>query len=116
MKARLSRELPPWLISLLFMMGFFVVVFVFLTPIVLLPGITLNAFLSRSGLTQLAHMFLPLAVLALSQYFIIRYIHGISSREMAERLMDYREHSLQGLAREDLEPAPGEAGGVKAPV
>ena len=113
MKARLSRELPPWLISLLFMMGFLVVVFVFLTTIILLPGVTLNAFLSRSGLTQLAHMFLPLAVLAISQYFIIRYIHGISSREMAERLMDYREHSLQGLAREDLDPAPGVAGGVE---
>jgi hypothetical protein len=112
-KARLSRELPAWLISLLFMMGFLVVVFVFLTTIILLPGVTLNAFLSRSGLTQLAHMFLPLAVLAISQYFIIRYIHGISSREMAERLMDYREHSLQGLAREDQDPAPGASGGVE---
>jgi hypothetical protein len=113
MKDRLSRELPPWLISLLFMMGFLIVVFVFLTTIILLPGVTLNAFLSESGLTQLAYRFLPLAVLAISQYFIIRYIHGISSREMAERLMDYREHSLQGLAVENMDPAGGDAAAVE---
>jgi hypothetical protein len=113
MKDRLARELPPWLISLLFMMGFLVVVFVFLTTIILLPGITLNAFLSESGLTQLAYMFLPVGILAISQYFIIRNIHGITSREMAGRLMDYREHALQGLAGEDRDPAPGDAAGVE---
>jgi hypothetical protein len=113
MKDRLARELPPWLISLLFMMGFLVVVFVFLTTIILLPGITLNAFLSESGLTQLAHMFLPVGILAISQYFIIRYIHGITSRRMAERLMDYREHALQGLTGKDRDPTPGDTEGVE---
>jgi hypothetical protein len=108
MKDRLSRDLPPWLISLLFMMGFLVMVFVFLTTIILLPGITLNAFLSESGLTQLAHLFLPVGILAVSQYFIIRFIHGITSRQMAERLMDYREHSLQVLAGEERDPAGSE--------
>jgi hypothetical protein len=111
-KDRLARELPPWLISLMFMMGFLVVVFVFLTTIILLPGVTLNAFLSESGLTELAYMFLPVGVLAISQYFIIRYIHGITSRKMAVRLMDYRENSLQSLAH-DPEPAQEEAAGVE---
>jgi hypothetical protein len=109
-KDRLARELPPWLISLLFLMGFLVVVFVFLTTIILLPGVTLNAFLSESGLTRLAYMFLPVGVLAICQYFIIRYIHGITSRQMAERLLDFREHALRGLAGEG-DPVPGELSG-----
>ena len=112
-KDRLARELPPWLISLLFLMGFLVVVFVFLTTIILLPGITLNAFLSESGLTGLAYMFLPVGILAVSQYFIIRYIHGITSRQMAERLMDYREHALRGLAGEGGDPATGDPSGAE---
>ncbi len=98
---RLSRELPPWIISLLFITGFLIVVFIILTTIIFLPGVTLNAFLTESGLTKLAHLFLPLGVLAISQYFIIRYIHGKTSREMAERLMDFREHLLRSLT-EDL--------------
>jgi len=96
-RTRLSRDLPPWIISLLFLTGFLLVVFIFLTTIILLPGVTLNAFLTESGLTELAHLFLPLGILAISQYFIIRSIHGKTSRTMAERLMDYREHVLRSL-------------------
>ena len=99
---RLSRELPPWIISLLFISGFLIVVFIILTTIILLPGVTLSAFLTGSGLTKLAHIFfLPLGVLAISQYFVIRYIHGRTSRTMAGRLMDYREYLLMSL-EEDL--------------
>ena len=85
-------------------------VFVFLTTIILLPGITLNAFLTESGLTELAYMFLPIGVLALSQYFIIRSIHGKTSRVMAERLMDYRETVLRSLAHDIGDTTPGSAG------
>ena len=99
---RLSRDLPPVVISLLFLTGFLAIVFLFLTTIILLPGITLNAFLTESGLTQLAHMILLLGILAVSQYFIIRTLHGKRSRAMAERLMDYREMLLVSLA-EDVE-------------
>jgi hypothetical protein len=99
---RLSRDLPPVIISLLFLTGFLAVVFLFLTTIILLPGITLNAFLSESGLRELAHMVLLLGILAVSQYFIIRRIHGGRSRVMAERVMDYREMLLLSLA-EDVE-------------
>ncbi|MDD1685812.1 hypothetical protein [Methanoregula sp.] len=99
---RLSRDLPPAIISLLFLTGFLTIVFLFITTIILLPGITLNAFLTGSGLSELAHMFLLLGVLVVSQYFIIRYIHGKTSRVMAERLLDYREELLRSLER-DLE-------------
>ncbi|MGA2121260.1 MAG: hypothetical protein ABSG49_04360 [Methanoregula sp.] len=109
-RTRLSRELPPWFISLLFLTGFLVVVFLFLTTIILLPGVTLNAFLTESGLTKLAYMFLPLGVLAISQYFIIRSIHGKTSRAMAERLMDYRENVLRNIVKDAEDNAPGSAG------
>jgi len=109
-KSRLSRELPPWIISILFLTGFLVVVFVFLTTIILLPGITLNAFLTESGLTKLAHMFLPVGILAISQYFIIRSLHGRTSRVMAERLMDYRESVLRSLAQDVGDATPGSSG------
>jgi hypothetical protein len=56
-----------------------------------------NAFLNQSDLRELGHLFSLIAILAFSQYFIIRYIHGITSRTMAERLFDYKEDSLRGL-------------------
>jgi len=107
-RTQLSRELPPVIISLLFLTGFLAVVFLFLTTIILLPGITLNAFLTESGLTELAHMIALLAILAVSQYFIIRTIHGQRSRVMAGRLMDYRELLLKSLAK-DVEEGGGNA-------
>lgn len=108
----LSRDLPAWIISLLFLTGFLIVVFIILTTIILLPGITLNAFLTGSGLTELAHLFIPVGILALSQYVIIRFIHGRASRVMAERLMDYRKNALTELrdyiSREPSDPANGQ--------
>jgi len=91
------RKLPPWLVSAMFIYGFFLAIFLFLTTIILLPGITLNAFLDQSKLTELGHVFSLIAVLATSQYFIIRYIHGITSRIMADRLFDFKEHALSDL-------------------
>ena len=96
-KHHLSRDLPSWFISLLFFIGFLIIVFIFMTTIILLPGVTLNAFLTGSGLTELAYLFVLLAILALSQYVVIRSIHGKTSRVMAGRLMDYWESSLREL-------------------
>jgi hypothetical protein len=59
--------------------------------------VTLNAFLNQSQLAELGHLFTLLAILATSQYFIIRYIHGITSRRMADRLFDFKEQSLTEL-------------------
>jgi hypothetical protein len=97
-KSSLHRQkLPPWLVTAMFIYGFLLVIFLFLTTIILLPGITLNAFLNQSELTELGHVFSLIAVLATSQYFIIRYIHGITSRIMADRLFDFKEHALSDL-------------------
>lgn len=96
-KTRLARDLPPWLISFLFLTGFLLVVLVFLTTIILMPGMTLNNFMTQSGITELAHRFGLVGILVITQYFIIRYIHGITSRVMAERLFAHREHALSDL-------------------
>ena len=97
-KHRLIHEyLPSQLVTVLFIIGFLIAIMLFLTTIILLPGITLKAFLNASQLTDLGNLFSLLAVLAVSQYFIVRYIHGFTSRSMAERLFDYKEYSLTSL-------------------
>lgn len=97
-KRRLTHEkLPPRIITVMFLIGFLIALVLFLTTIILLPGITLQAFLDQSQLTKLGNLVALLTVLGLSQYFIIRYIHGITSRTMAGRLFDYKENVLQDL-------------------
>jgi len=92
-----QQKLPPQLVTAMFIFGFLLAIFLFLTTIIFLPGVTLNAFLDQSQLTNLGHLFSLLAILAFSQYFIIRYIHGITSRTMADRLFDFKENSLRDL-------------------
>ncbi|PKL58039.1 MAG: hypothetical protein CVV34_04415, partial [Methanomicrobiales archaeon HGW-Methanomicrobiales-5] len=104
------QKLPPQLVAVMFVFGFLIAIFLFLTTMIYLPGVTLNAFLNQSQLTELGHLFSLLAILAISQYFIIRYIHGITSRSMADRLFDFKEQSLQELLdREDKAPGISEA-------
>ena len=91
------KRLPPQLVTAMFIFGFLLAIFLFLTTIIFLPGVTLGAFLDQSQLDELGHLFSLLAILALSQYFIIRYIHGITSRAMADRLFDFKENSLKDL-------------------
>ena len=110
-KSRLRRRhLPPQLVTGMFIFGFLIAIFLFLTTIIYLPGVTLNAFLNQSQLTELGHLFSLLAILAISQYFIIRFIHGITSRLMAERLFDYKENVLTELM--EAENAPERTGAV----
>ncbi|MHB8163289.1 MAG: hypothetical protein ACYDDV_02950 [Methanoregula sp.] len=110
-KRTLHRQrLPPQLVAAMFIFGFLLAIFLFLTTIIYLPGVTLNAFLNESQLTELGHLFALLAVIAFSQYFIIRYLHGITSRTMADRLFDFKEQSLQELLdREESNPSTTDA-------
>jgi hypothetical protein len=97
-KRRLIHEkLPARIITVMFLIGFLVAMVLFLTTIILLPGITLKAFLDQSKMTEIGNVFGLIAVLAVSQYFIIRYIHGNTSRTMAERLFDFKENVLLDL-------------------
>lgn len=83
--------------TVLFLIGFLFAAIVFFTTIIILPGITLNAFLTQSRLSELGDLFVLLAVLAISQYFIVRSIHGFTSRTMAGDFFDYKENLLLNL-------------------
>jgi hypothetical protein len=83
--------------TVLFIIGFLFAVVLFFTTIIILPGITLSAFLAQSRLSELGDLFVLLAVLAISQYFIVRFIHGSTSRKMAEDFFDYKEQLLVNL-------------------
>jgi hypothetical protein len=99
-RKRLYREnIPPWMVSLIFMTGILFAAFIFLTAIILLPGMTVMAFMSQSGLNELAFLILFIVILAVSQYFLIRHIHGTTSRQMAVRILDFQEDSLKELGR-----------------
>ena len=103
MKTRLTdNKVPPILISAMFMLGIGFAVILILVTIILLPGITVTAFLTDSGIAVLGHLVALIVMLAISQYFIIRYIHGISSRLMARRLLDYKENTLRDLLEHDI--------------
>jgi hypothetical protein len=105
MKNQLSRDMfPPWLVSGLFMGGILMAVLLFLTTIILLPGVTVNTFISQSGLSELGHLVTLLVVLSVSQYFAVRYIHGIASKAMGIRLLDNRERALQNLLELEYQP------------
>ncbi len=98
-RKRLSREnIPPWMVSAIFLTGILIAVFLFLTAVILLPGLTVTAFMSQSGLNELGFLVLFITILAVSQYFIIRHIHGITSRAMAVRILNFQEESLRELA------------------
>ncbi len=91
------RNIPPQMVAAIFLFGVMIAVFLFLVTIIYLPGVTVKAFLNQSELAGLGHLFSLLALLAISQYFIIRFIHGITGRTMADRLFDFKEQSLQDL-------------------
>lgn len=117
MKSTLHRQkLPPQLVTGMFIFGFLLAIFLFLTTIIYLPGVTLNAFLNQSQLTELGHLFSLLAILAVSQYFIIRYIHGFTSRTMANRLFDFKVQSLQELLDAEDETLAGSQDPGKNPL
>ena len=110
-KNRMQRErIPAWVITALFFSGFIVSFILFTTTIILLPGITVGMFLSESGLSAIGYLVFLLAILAFSQYFAVRYIHGSSSRILAERLFDYKEQALTGLLGTSRDQAPAGPG------
>ena len=110
------QKLPPQLVTGMFIFGFLLAIFLFLTTMIYLPGVTLNAFLNQSELTELGHLFSLLAILAICQYFIVRYIHGFTSRTMADRIFDFKEQSLTELLERENMSQPGKSDSDENPL
>jgi len=110
------QKLPPQLVTGMFIFGFLLAIFLFLTTMIYLPGVTLNAFLNQSDLTELGHLFTLLAILAISQYFIVRYIHGFTSRSMADRIFDFKEQSLTELLERENMSMPENSDSYENPL
>ena len=96
-----GRWYPSWVITLLFGTAALLVLLIIVTTIILLPGMTVQTFLSLSGLMHFENFFFFTGVLLVSQYIIVRFFHGIASADMAVRFADARISSLRSVEREE---------------
>ena len=86
MKAHLiKRNIPEPVVSFLFLLGAALALICIFSTIILLPGVTVNNVLSVSEFKELGHFFIAIGVVLVTLYFIFRYIHGITSRDLLTR-------------------------------
>jgi hypothetical protein len=89
LKGRLvTKRFPEWAVVALFGTAAVLVLFGIVSTIILLPGFTVNKVLSLTGIEGLEYHLVLIGILLASQYFIVRFFHGISSRELAEQFSD----------------------------
>lgn len=109
MKGKLvTKKYPRRVVSLMFGISALFLLFVILSTIILLPGITVKTLLTLTGLEDLGNPAILVGTLLASQYFIVRFFHGISSARMAEQFAQEkisRLQSAQGGGEEQRSPA-----------
>ncbi|HVP96236.1 hypothetical protein [Methanoregula sp.] len=89
MKAHLiRRKIPEQVVSFLFLLGAALALIAIVSTIILLPGMTVSNVLSVTELKELGHFFLAIGVAIVTLYFIMRYIHGITSRDLLNRFTE----------------------------
>ncbi|WP_292426447.1 hypothetical protein [Methanoregula sp.] len=81
----INKKIPESVVSLLFLLGAALALIGIVSTIILLPGMTFNNVLSVSAFRELGHFFLAIGVVIVTLYFIMRYIHGITSRDLLTR-------------------------------
>ena len=81
----IQKRIPAPVVSSLIFLSAVLALVGILSTLVLLPGMSVNNILSVAELKELSHFFLAIGVLLVSQYVIMRYIHGITSRDLLER-------------------------------
>jgi hypothetical protein len=84
----INKKIPESVVSFLFLLGAALALIVIVSTIILLPGVTVNNVLSVSEFKELEHFFLAIGVVIVTLYFIMRYIHGITSRDLLTRFTD----------------------------
>ena len=89
MKEHLIRKkIPERVVSLLFLVGAALALAGMISTIILLPGMTFSNVLSVSEFRELGHFFFAIGVVIVTLYFIMRYIHGVTSRDLLARFTD----------------------------
>jgi len=81
----LKKKVPAPVVSALFIVCAILALFGIITTLILLPGMTFNNILSVAELKQLSNLFGVMGVIIVTLYFIMRFIHGITSRELLNR-------------------------------
>ncbi len=100
-----TKRFPQRLATfLLWMLGALALVGAF-TAVILLPGITVQSVLSIDDVQEVSDLFLQIVILVISQYFILRYIHGITSLSMATRFSERKAQYLSQQIEDTGDPA-----------
>ncbi len=110
----IKRNIPGSVVSFLFLVGTALALICIISTIILLPGVTVNNVLSVSEFDELGHLVIAVATALVPLYFIFRYLHGITSRDLlikfsqnkAERLLQQAELT-KGAGAEETAPGAG---------
>ncbi|MGA9621183.1 MAG: hypothetical protein WCC86_05100 [Methanoregula sp.] len=92
----LKKKVPEQVVSFLFLLGAALALVGIVTTIILLPGMTFNDFLSVSEVKELGNFFIAVSVMIFTLYVIVRYIHGITSRDLLDRFTKNKTDCLYG--------------------
>lgn len=93
----IKKNVPAAVVSFLFIAGTAITLVSILSVIILLPGVTVNNVLSEAEFTEIGHVFFAIALVLVPLYFIFRYIHGITSRDL---LLKFSQQKTEQLARQ----------------
>ena len=90
----IKKKIPEPVVSFLFLLGAALALIGIVSTIILLPGVTVNNILSVSEFKELGHLFIAIGVVLVTLYFIMRYIHGITSRDLLTRFTEDKTECL----------------------
>ncbi|MFA5331535.1 MAG: hypothetical protein WC342_04075 [Methanoregula sp.] len=88
------KNIPEQVVTVLFIIGAGLAIASIILAIFLLPGITFSNVLSVEELNDIGHVFVIICAVVASLYFIFRYIHGITSRDILTRFSERKEECL----------------------
>jgi len=101
----IRRKIPGPVVSFLFVIGTALALISIVSTIILLPGVTVNNVLSISEFDELGHLVIAIASVLVPLYFIFRYLHGITSRDLLIRFSENKTRELARQARLTREAA-----------
>jgi hypothetical protein len=90
----IRKNIPRPVVSFLFLLGAALALICIVSTTVLLPGVTVNNVLSVSEFNTFGHLFISIGVVLVSLYFIFRYLHGITSRDLLARFSTNKTECL----------------------